>query len=215
MDNTFYASLARQTLGEKIDGSNFSWPPLIAGDTMETRLRFTKRIEGKNQLAPIAIADLYAAIVRIDRRPVSGTFRLKVGPLIDAPVIGTNVTTEIQATATAAQWQTALNALTYVTGTTGLATVTEDNGTKVIEFAGAAAAVVIALANNELAPATLLRVVAFERDGIFLHACRLTETPVAMTSTFDLEATSGPTIERHRSGSDVESARHSPRRNAE
>lgn len=206
METTLYANLARQTLAEKLDGSNFSWPPLIAGDTLQARLRFTKRIEGKNQLAPVAIADLYAAVARVDRRPLTGTFRLKVGPLVDPAVIGTNVTVELAAAADAAAWQAALNTLTYVTGTTGAATVTEDNGTKVIEFANNTAAVVLALANNELAPTTLLRVVTVDRGGAWLHGCRLIEAPVAMTSAFSLEAANGPRIERHRAGSDVDGA---------
>lgn len=209
MEATLYANLNRKTLSEKVEGNAFSWPTLTAGDTVSLRLRFTKRIEGRNQLVSLAIEDLYAAIAVVDQRPLAGTYRLKIGPLEEAAVVGTNLTAELAATADAAAWQTALNALDLCdaeTGDYGPATVTEDNGSYLVTFANLTAAGVIVLAENELAPSTLLRVIAVDRDGTIEHDCRLIQAPATMTSTYSLEAGSSPTVERHRGGSSEDGA---------
>lgn len=208
MEATLYANLNRKTLSEKVEGTAFSWPTLTAGDTVSLRLRFTKRIEGKNQLVDLAIEDVYAAVSVIDARPTVGTFRLKIGPLVDPAVTGTNQTTALAFGATAAQWQTALNVLTLCGGggDYGAATVTEDNGSYLITFANLTAAGVITLNDNLLSPSTLLRVIPIERDGVFEHDCRLIQSPASMTSTYSLEAGSSPSVVRHRGGSDVDGA---------
>lgn len=208
MEATLYANLNRQTLGEKLDGSAFSWPSLVAGDTASLRLRFTKRIQGKNQLVSMAIEDVYAAIAVVDRRPLTGTFKLKIGPLEDEGVTGTNLTTALTPASTAENWQTALNALTLcgAEGDYGVATVTADNGSLIIKFANLEEAGVIVLAENELAPSTLLRVIPVDRDGTFEHDCRLIQAPATMTSTYSIEAGSAPSVVRHRAGSNEDGA---------
>jgi len=208
VEATLYANLNRKTLSEKVEGNAFSWPVLTAGDTVSLRLRFTKRIEGKNQLVSLDIADVYGAIGVVDQRPSTGTYRLKIGPLEDPAVEGTNLTTALTAAATASDWQTRLNALSLCAteGDYGVATVTADNGSYLVTFNNLSAAGVIALAENELAPSTLLRVIPIDRDGTIEHDCRLIQSPATMTSDYSVEAGSSPKIERHRGGSSEDGA---------
>lgn len=208
MEATLYANLNRKTLSEKVEGNAFSWPVLTAGDTVSLRLRFTKRIEGKNQLVSLDIADVYGAIGVIDQRPTTGSYRLKIGPLEDAAVEGTNLTTALTAAATASDWQTRLNALSLCAaeGDYGVATVTADNGSYLVTFANLEAAGVIVLAEDKLAPSTLLRVIPIDRDGTIEHDCRLIQSPATMTSDYSVEAGSSPKIERHRGGSSEDGA---------
>lgn len=208
MEATLYANLNRKTLSEKVEGNSFSWPVLTAGDTVSLRLRFTKRIEGKNQLVSLDIADVYGAIGVIDQRPSTGSYRLKIGPLEEPAVEGTNLTTALTAAATAADWQSALNALSLcdAEGDYGVATVTADNGSYLVTFNNLEVAGVIVLAENELAPSTLLRVIPIDRDGTIEHDCRLIQSPATMTSDYSVEAGSSPKIERHRGGSSEDGA---------
>lgn len=206
MDGTYYASLSRQTLSEKLSGSRFTWPQLIAGDTVAATLRFSKRSEGAEILKNITVRDLYATVSRIDQRPKSGTFKIKVGPVANESVQGTNLTAALSWDSTAADWQTALNALSIVgvDQTYGPAVVTLDNGTFIVEFEGTFGATKLTLAENELAPTAILHTQSWERDLVWLNTARLMEAPVAMTSTFDLEAGPRPSIERHRLGAEVD-----------
>ena len=208
MKGLHYANLSTQKLSEKLKGSSFAWPVLVAGDTIEEKLRFCERLEGVNQLKDVTIVDFYAAVSRIDLRPEGGTFRLKIGPAANPSVENTNLTVELAFGAPASDWQTALDNLSIVGAgqTYGAATVTLDNGTYVIEFEGETAAVPIAEASNELTPASILRVIASERDGVWRHACRLIEAPVAFTTESERRLPKAPYIERYRAGSSADGA---------
>jgi len=199
-----HADLARGRLSESLDGSGFSWPPFVVGGESFFGLRFVQRRGGKPTVVDITVVDAYAALGKWDERPASGVTKLKIGP--GAQSDGVNTTADIAAGISAADLQTAINAITDVGagGTYPEASVTLDNGTYEVVFSGHPTEVEITAVENELCPVTLVRVVAIDKDGEWYHTIRFIQAPGAFADNPEVIVPDAPTIERLRGGSEID-----------
>lgn len=201
MEALLNASLTSEKLTQTVGGASHSWPLLSVGDKAKVRLRFTHRVEDAEVAKRgVNVQNVFAAIGLVDVRPSSGKVQLKIGG--GAAVEGTNVTAEIAFDADEAAWATALNDLTVVGGggTYGAASVTLDNGSVIVVFAGAVASVPITVHTNTLAPTSLVRIYSQLQNGVVEHEIRLIVAPWEFTETFWREEPRPPYIERVQGG---------------
>lgn len=206
MDALLYASLSRQILSETLGGGKFGFPPCVAGGSAHLGLRWTHRRDGKESVRELDLIDVVAAIGSLDSRPATGTTRIKLG--LSAQTNGANTTAALDVEdLTADGIVAALAALSQVGGVGDpypAPTATDDDGTILLIFPGATAPVEINLADNELDPISLLRVVTWEAGGEIVHALRFMQTPAALSRGFEQRVPTGPSIVRHQAGGDVD-----------
>ena len=181
MQSLAYIDLSRKKATESIGGSAFKFPPLTFGGDITLALRFAERVNGETVEVSREVESFRASIGRIDARPESGKFAIKVGNA--ASVIGTNVTTEIAWNAKPETVEAALNVLTEVGTTFGAATVDARADSWLVTFAGEPEAVPISVASGNLFPASMLRVRTSQVGEEIVHDLRLIQAPVASTST--------------------------------
>lgn len=204
MDATIYFDLARKDAFESLNGgSRFEFPPLAYGEQATIRGRFATRTASGDQVEVSRVArEVRASIGKVDARPESGDFKIKIGPLGDADTDGVNVTESIPFNADASDVQSALNALSLVGTTYGNASVISSHGSWIVTFEDEAGAVEINAASNSLFPLSFLRVRAHEFNGQWQHDLRLIQAPVASTDQSARVVPKGPEITEKQAGFD-------------
>jgi hypothetical protein len=188
-----YANLSSLALSESLAGSAFVWPKLVAGADLTLRLRLARRLEGESVETQRTVVSVAASVGRLDARPESGTFQLKVGGGAEAP--GVNVTTDLAYNITGVALQTAINALSGVPD----CTVVEDAGSYRIRFADGASREIVAV-DNALWPLSGVNVMTSEHDEGTLHTLRLTQVPAASSVTYREVLATVPTVEQIQEG---------------
>lgn len=177
MRQLLFADLTRRILSAGASGDTFTFPALTAGDTLAISLRFIQRIGSTTptEVYP-KVRAVRASIGFLDRRPIKGSFALKLG---DAASSSLNTTALLPHAATAAQVKAALSALP----TLGVAVeVTFEDGSYLIRCQDGRRLVLSAVSNT-LFPTTFGRVFAQQINGQWLHELRLVQAPLAHTDS--------------------------------
>lgn len=138
-----------------------------------------------------AVQSLMASIGKVDQRPTSGGFRLKLGE--DPPVVGENVTNLMPHDVRASVLRTELKALSIVSAL-GDVTVTEREGSWQIVFAGLLNPIPMELQENSLIPLSFARSRHFEFNGEWMHELRFVQAPVAFTSSHNRVVPPAPSL---------------------
>lgn len=176
MRQLLYVDLSSRSLASTATGSAFTFPKIIAGQDLTLGFRFLETIDGVRAETDLPIAVLRASFGAIDRRPDTGTLRLKIGG--DASS-GTNTTAAFDASVDAAALADKLNALSarpsnfLVRKVDGSWLITMESG----------AQIEITVLHNKLVPVSFGRVSAVQIDGVWQHELRLIQTPLAFTDT--------------------------------
>lgn len=189
-----YANTARRFLSETLDGGAMDLPELVAGGELLLALRFSARLDGVNFLRDLDVVDAYAAAGSLDARPTGGSFKLKLGEA--ASEAGVNLTTAISEI-TAANLAAAINALS---GKPATVTVTEENGSFLVVFPDIGDQVIFSLEENELEPASLLRVSSYEAGNEWRYIFRFIQTPAAFASAWERRVSAPPSFVREVTG---------------
>ena len=194
MQASLFANLSSLTLSPSLTGGSFSWPKIPAGADLTVGLRFAENLAGTVTEIPRELESIKVSLGRADARPTSGSYKLHLGDA--APSAGVNVTAAIPHDATAAQIQTALDALTGF----GAVTVTAEAGTFRIRVGAADAEISCEAIENTLRPVAFVEWQAVLQNGEYVHELRLTQTPVAQAVDFALVAPDGPSVTQVQAG---------------
>jgi hypothetical protein len=192
-----YAELTKKTLSDALTGGAFSWPVLIQGDTLTLGFRWTQRQNGQPVEVQRTLTSLRASIGPRDARPMRGQTRIQIGNPATTPTEGTNLTTPLGYNVSAADLQTALNALS---SKPGAALVTEDQGTYLVSFSGATSHTVFTLRNNRLAPLSIVVVDQWQEDGEYISALRFKQLPGAFVDAFESVLPPPPVVSQLQAG---------------
>ena len=188
------ANLTTKTASEGKGG--WTPPAFTFGEQITIALSLNRNSGGEGiETSPVVNA-LKAAIGDLDARPLGGTWRLKLGTAVQS---GANTTAVLQADAPASTVATAINALTAIVAAHGLATVVSVDGSLLVIFASGHQ-VQLTVVENRLWPMSLGRVTEYQRDSRWIHEVRLTQTPLAFTSTSAEVLPPPPSITRIQGG---------------
>jgi len=192
-----YANISTLVLSETLQGTTAgSFPEFVAGTDIALKLRLSQRVNGENIPSRRTLHALKMSLGRADARPTSGSYQL----LVEAPPEASNrITAQIEFDATAADVETALNALTGVTGALKPFTVETQGGSYRVRAANGAQ-VEITCVDNSLYPASFVNVVATEFDEGWTSEIRLTQAPVAQNVDFTDIVPDAPTVTRIQAG---------------
>lgn len=171
-------------------------PPFTFGEQITIALRLARNSGGTAIETSPVVNSMKAAIGDTDARPRGGTWKLKLGP--DAQS-GANTTAVLQADAPASTVAAAINALTAIVADYGAASVVSVDGSLLILFASGLQ-VDLLVVENRLWPVSLGRISAYVRDARWVHEVRLTQTPVAFTSSSAEVLPPSPQIARIQAG---------------
>ena len=200
MQPLLYANLSKKTLTETQSGSSISWPRLVAGEDLVLKLRLVQSLDGQVIAARRTIQSLKASIGEKDARPLDGTFQIKLGA--DAETPGVNTTVAIPHDATAEQFAAALNALSDgALAAMQPFTCTARDGSFLVRAANGGQ-VMFSVADNELWPVSFVTIREFSYDEGHSYEFRLTQAPVAETTTFNSIVPEIPSITTIQTGSE-------------
>jgi hypothetical protein len=171
--------------------SDWTPPALTFNEDLTLALRLYKSSEGSTVDAGMTVNSIQAAIGLIDARPLGGKYAVKIGS--GALSEGANATAQLDSQASASAVAAALNALSEIS-TYGTCRAISVNGSLLLMFGAQAAEVPLQVVNNDLWPVSFGRVNAYQIDGKWIHELRLTQTPVAFTSTFETVLPQQPAI---------------------
>lgn len=171
-------------------------PELTFGESLTLALRFFKNSEGAEIDANLAITSLKASIGEVDARPAGGQFAIKIGA---APASGDNTTVAIEHSTSASNLGEKLNALSACVPY-GDARVVFTDESWLIFFGDRSQQVPLTVINNSLWPVSYGRIKAWQVDGKWVHELRLTQAPVAFTSSHDIVLPPSPAVTRIRAG---------------
>ena len=172
-------------------------PPTIKfGESLTLAMRFQKTSEGQQIDAGLTVSSLKAAVGQVDARPTSGTFAIKIG---SAAQSSSNTTADMAWNISTGKLAEALNALPDIS-TYGTATCVSLDGSLLLFFGDQDQQVPLAAANNVLWPVSFVRVSAYQVDGKWIHELRLTQAPVAFTSSHEMTLPPVPEITRVQAG---------------
>ncbi len=171
-------------------------PTLTFGERLTLALRFSKTSEGEEIDANLTINSLKAAVGLVDARPAGGKFAIKIGT---APEDASNTTALLEVNAAASEIATALNAVP-AQAAYGDARVIFTDDSWLIFFGAQSQQVTMTVVNNGLWPISFGRITAWQVDGKWVHELRLTQAPVAFTTSHDIVLPPAPVITRLQAG---------------
>lgn len=177
--------------------SELEFPKFNIRDQRRYGFRFLKTIQGQNVEYDPTIKSISISLTLIDTRPKTGTVALQIGP---GASTAANTTEALQWNSNARAWQDAINALPSVVATYGLATVDLQDGSLIVVFANATAAVEIQTRKNRIAPLSYLAYIAYPVDGEWIHDLRFTVAPFDGTTSWYRQLPLQPTFEPYREG---------------
>lgn len=186
MQSTLYADLTTHTLSERLGGGAFTFPPFVQGDAATIALRFTEKREGVTREVSRTINALRAGIGLVDARPTGGSFTLT---FTVSAVASTTDTLPFNASAGAVQ-----AAVRALGGSYADAVVELVDASYLIRFPSIAGQVACVVGTNLLRPLSFVRALAFQRGGSWVLDVRLTQAPVAFTSSVARVVPPAPTI---------------------
>lgn len=189
MQGLVYADLTRHRLTTSLGGGAFTFPDLVSGDEVRLGLRLTESLNGGAIEVDRTVNAVKASLGFVDLRPTGGTWAL----VIDAntPTTGVNLTPALQFDASASTIQTQLDALSAgvspfnVVAVTGGFVVYMDSGAQLPDLAAY---------NVALDPISFVKIREFQINGDYRYEIRLTQAPLASTSSFDLIVPPAPAI---------------------
>ena len=200
MQPLLYANLSKKTLTETQSGSSISWPRLVAGEDLVLKLRLVQSLDGQVIAARRTISTLKASIGEKDARPLDGSFQIKLGAAPENA--GVNTTAKIAHNATADQFAAALNALSDgALAAMQPFTCTARDGSFLVRAANGAQ-VMFSVADNELWPVSFVTIREFSYDEGHSYEFRLTQAPVAETTSFNSIVPEIPSITTIQTGSE-------------
>lgn len=193
MSKLLIADLTNEKLRREVGGAEFSFPTQKQRAKLRFGLRFSEQTGRRHYPVYPTVEEIRVTVGELDKRPEAGDFSLKVGT--DSPVVGTNVTADLAFDFDATALQSALNALSSVSG----ATVTEDDESFLIR------GVVdpITAYGNALRPITFARITSYTVDGETVQALRLQRSPLAFTDSFAQRVPDPPSVMRLAAGGTV------------
>lgn len=199
MDALLFANLSTNSLSGTLKGSAFTWPRVVAGDTLRLRLRLTALADGEVVPASRRVVDsIKASLGRQQQWPEAGTFALKLGA--GAEDEGVNTTSALAFNATAAQIAAALDALTDpALADAQPFDVTELDDSFLIAAADRSA-LEWSVADNELLPASKVHIGTQDFDDGEGAELRLIQAPVAETTAFAAIVPAAPEITQEQAG---------------
>ncbi len=199
MNQLLYANLSASILSETLAGGAWSMPKIIAGQAITLKIRPAVRIEGAAESADRRVIHaLTAGIGLVDKRPLSGTYQLKIGS--GTSEAGVNVTASIDALANASTVASALNALS---GKPCAMTVESHEDSLRVRFADDAAHA-LAVYDNAIWPPSAVVIAQETFDAAVVYDLRLVQAVAAQTTLFSLRTAQSPFIEEVRAGSTID-----------
>ena len=171
-------------------------PTLTFGESLTLALRFTKNSGGLEIDAPLDVSSLKASIGAVDERPAGGTFAIKIG---NSPADADNTSSALVFNTSANNLADQLNAVA-AHAPYGTARVVAADGSWLIFFGDESVQVPLTVVNNGLWPVSFGRINAWQVDGKWVHELRLTQAPVAFTSSHDVVLPPQPEITRIQGG---------------
>ena len=175
--NLFYVDLFNARACASPAGDPLVFEPVVAGGTLRYSIRFLEKIGTSFIEKEPKIAALRVGIGPVDARPLSGTYRIKIGT--SAPALGVNLTETLSATSTAVEIGAALNALSGQSSTFRCM----DVGGAVVIRRQDGGAEALTVASNRLVPLSFARFTAVEVDGHYSYELRLTIAPYAFSTS--------------------------------
>ena len=171
-------------------------PELTFGEDLTLALRFYKNSEGQEIDAPLTVSSLKASIGAVDARPAGGQFAIKFGSALSS---GSNTTAALECNTSASNLAARLNAVAAHVAY-GEARVVFTDDSWLIFFGDQSAQVPLTVVNNGLWPVSFGRINAWQVDGKWVHELRLTQAPVAFTSSHEIVLPPQPVITRIQAG---------------
>jgi hypothetical protein len=188
MRQLLFANLTTRQLTQTLSGGAFSFPSLVAGETLGLSLRFSQAVGGSSPVEVFPkIRGIRASLGAIDARPARGSFAIKYG---SGAISSSNTTAALPYNSTAAQIKTALNALSAGPGDFD---VLADNDSYLIRRLGGEQ-VSLTVVRNSLSPTSFGRVFAYQVDGEWIHDLRLIQAPLASTASFQRVLPGAPVV---------------------
>lgn len=157
-------------------------PVLKQGDTIGVELHLLKNFNGGSfaeyEFSPSTAVTL--AIGRLDTAPESGTYKL---------VYGSDTTSAISATATAAQVQTALNALTSITSEGGVTVTKISNSFRIVWNTAGVTTNTLSSSLNELYPTSSIGITKTRTGSTSpaqkqAYQVHIKQSPIALVNSF-------------------------------
>ncbi len=175
---------------------NWQPPELAFGERLTLALRLLKTSEGEEVEAGLTVSTIKAAIGRVDARPEGGVFSIKVGA---GAATNQNTTGALDFDIAASALKAALEAVPDL-ASYGTPRVVGTDGSWLIFFGEQDAQVPLSVVRNTLWPVSFGRIHAWQVDGRWVHELRLTQAPVAFTSSFDVVLPPPPVVTRIQTG---------------
>jgi len=171
-------------------------PELTFGESLTLALRFYKNSAGSEIEASLIINSLKASIGAADARPRGGAFSIKIG---GGSATDLNTTAALDCKVAASDLA---NALTSVAAhsTYGAPRAVFCDDSWLLFFGDQTQQVPMTVVRNGLWPLSYGRITAWQVDGKWVHELRLTQAPVAFTSSHDVVLPPAPEITRIREG---------------
>jgi hypothetical protein len=186
--NLFYVDLFNARACASPAGDPLVFEPVVAGGTLRYSIRFLEKIGNSFIEREPKIAGLRVGIGPVDARPLSGTYRIKIGTGVSQA--GVNVTEHLSATSTAVEIGAALNALT---GKTSTFLCMDVAGAVVVRRVDGGPEV-LTVASNRLVPLSFARFTGVEIDGHWSYELRLTIAPYAFSTSASRVLPDAPSI---------------------
>ena len=197
MNARVYLNSSTNSATSRIDGGGFSPPPIRAYSDVIVRFRLSREIEGESVPDDRPILGVSARIGYQDAEPTAGTVTL------DLTLGGDTVTTAALAyNATAAQVETAINAVLDASALDALHPCTVESlteGYRII-FADPSQTVTVAADTNKLWPLSFVNADLVAFDGGWSTMLAYRQTAVAETASAEVTVPPLPTVTREQLG---------------
>jgi len=195
MKSLLYYDLTTKAL---TDGSAAWQPPVLTfGESLTLGLRFQETLNGSQSDANPTVTYLKAGSGNVDARPVTGQWRLKIGPDAQSDA---NTTAALAWNVGGQELQAAINGRAAITTSFGAASVMQVNGSYLIKFGAGATDVPLALVESQLHPPCFDQVNSWQVAGAWISELRLSQAPVLFTDGSALVLPPAPTITRVQAG---------------
>lgn len=175
MSQLLYIDLDNRILSSSLGGSAYQFPILVAGQKYPLAFAFFDNVSGATVQEYPSIAALRMGLGNIEAAPVGGTTCIQLGT---GGSTSANTTAPLNFNVSAATIQTALNALSVVSGYT----ITVHQGASGFYlWRSDGAEIVLSLVNNKLLPVSFGRVFSTEIAGAWRTELRFMQAPLSLS----------------------------------
>ena len=190
MDLIGYCDLGTKGFFNSLDGDTISIGGLAAGETIRVKMKFRETRQGVPIEVIPTINGITASLGVVDTRPTSGTWVLDVNG---------EDTSALDFDVSADDLKTAIEALASFSS--GDVEVVSRDESLIVTFPNDPTTVqTLTIESNRIHPVSHVRVRTYERGGVVEHEIRIMRTPVANTSTYELQNPPIPTVTELRAG---------------